>query len=105
MHNHFKMCLIILISSQKPLLLFSSKLPYTTNKKNISLNTIKIDDDITISSVFYEVILIFVRRRLLHPIYESRQDFSTEIGGSVGTFGENSKRVPQTTPFFALKLQ
>ena len=67
MHNHFKMCLIILISSQKPLLLFSSKLPYTTSKKNISLNTIKIDDDISISSAFYEVILIFVRRRLQHP--------------------------------------
>ena len=33
MHNHFKMCLTILISSQKPLLLFSSKLPYTTNKQ------------------------------------------------------------------------
>ena len=37
-------------------------------------------------------------------IYESRQDFSTGIGGSVGTFFEKSKRVPQKTTFFALKL-
>ena len=28
----------------------------------------------------------------------------TGIGGSVGTFFEKSKRVPQTTTFFALKL-
>ena len=39
-----------------------------------------------------------------HIYNESRQDFSTGIGGSVGTFFEKSKRVPQTTTFLALKL-
>ena len=36
--------------------------------------------------------------------YKSRQDFITGIGGSDASFFEKAKRVPQTTPFFALKL-
>ena len=56
------------IIAKTPTTVFFKTTPYY-KQKNISLNTIKIDDDITISTVFYEVILIFVRRRLIHPIY------------------------------------